>query len=132
MGHDSGIMAPKDISALIPTPRIGWQMDRAADPKVERSSRPRRACVTTGVLAGRQGVELAVLALSWRKNRNAPQEFWQLLEAGKGEGTQSPQDPQLCPREVVTNIRLSELPDVYIVTCCLWESVRRCRDPRPM
>ena len=107
-------------------------MDRAADPKVERSPRPRRACVTTGVLAGRQGVELAVLALSRRKNRNAPQEFWQLLEAGKGEGTQSPQDPQLCPREVVTNIRLSELPDVYIVTCCLWESVRCCRDPRPM
>lgn len=68
MGHDSGIMAPKDISALIPTPRIGWQMDQAADPKVERSSRPRRACVTTGVLTGRQGVQLAVLALSRRKD----------------------------------------------------------------
>lgn len=88
--------------------------------------------MTTGVRAGRQGAQLAVLALSQRKNRNAPREFWQLLGAGKGEGTQSPRDPQLCLREVVTNFRLSELPDVYIVTCCLWESVRRRRYSRPM
>ena len=88
--------------------------------------------MTTGVRAGRQGAQLAMLALSRRKNSNAPREFWQLLGAGKGEGTQSPRHPQLCLCEAVTNFRLSELPDVYIVTCCLWESVRCHRDSRPM